>query len=265
MDTEFDISRVTDPELLQIFKHAERIVFFTGAGISAESGIPTFRGTGGIWNDMNPEELASFNGFMKNPTLVWKWYQYRRDIIHNTKPNPGHHAIKEFEDYYSSVIVITQNIDGLHRRAGSTYIRELHGNITRNYCINCGEYANDDFEGVETVPACEHCGGMIRPDVVWFGERLNDEILESSFDAALKADVLLVVGTSAIVYPAAGIAFEALRKKVPVIEINLEDSPLSSDAAYTFRAPSGVVLPALLDQIKKVRGRRTKPMQPGNL
>ena len=122
-------------------KEAENVLFFTGAGISAESGIATFRGTGGIWNKLKPEELANFNAFLKNPDMVWEWYQYRRKIINESKPNAGHIAIAEMEKYFNEVVVVTQNVDNLHRRAGSTTIYELHGNIERNYCINCKTFS----------------------------------------------------------------------------------------------------------------------------
>ncbi|MCX7876764.1 MAG: NAD-dependent deacylase, partial [Melioribacteraceae bacterium] len=166
---------IFNENFIEKLKEANKIVFFTGAGISAESGIPTFRGADGIWNKMKPEELASFNGFMKNPDLVWEWYQYRRNIIHNVKPNAGHFAIAELENFFD-VTVVTQNIDNLHRRAGSSKIFELHGNIERNYCINCHTFYNEEFTNeLKNVPKCKKCGGLIRPDVVWFGEMLPED------------------------------------------------------------------------------------------
>lgn len=172
-------------EFIERLTKAKKLVFFTGAGISAESGIATFRGADGIWNKMKPEELASFDAFMRNPDLVWEWYQHRRDIIHKVEPNTGHIAIVELEKFYD-VTVVTQNIDNLHRRAGSTNIFELHGNIERNFCVDCKTFFNlPELEIKYGVPKCKNCGGLIRPDVVWFGEMLPQDQFTGGANSSL--------------------------------------------------------------------------------
>lgn len=231
---------------------SRRIVFFTGAGISAESGIPTFRGKDGIWNKLKPEELANFNAFLRNPQMVWEWYNHRKKIIHESEPNNGHLAIAEFEKYFDDVTVVTQNIDNLHRRAGSTKIYELHGNIERNYCIKCHTYYNEELDFSEGVPKCK-CGGLIRPDVVWFGEFLPADQLEESEKATIRSDVFFVVGTSAVVYPAAGLVYTAKRSGSFIVEVNIEQTEVSSIADVSFFGEAGKVLPAILEKIKELK------------
>jgi len=235
---------------------AKKIVFFTGAGISAESGIATFRGSDGIWNKMKPEELASFSAFMKNPNLVWEWYQHRRDIIHKVEPNKGHYTIAEFEEFFD-VTVVTQNVDNLHKRAGSSKIYELHGNIERNFCIECNAYVTEkQFEGIE-VPKCENCGGMIRPDVVWFGESLPQDQFSGGEMAAEWSDICFVVGTSAVVYPAAYIPQSAKRAGSYLVEINIEPTELTNFADYSIFGKSGEVLPEILKAALKVKKEKS--------
>jgi len=236
-------------EVINILKEAQSITFFTGAGISAESSIPTFRGKDGIWNKLKPEELASFDAFLKNPDLVWEWYNHRKQIIHNTKPNAGHFAIAEFQKYFSKAAVITQNIDNLHRRAGSKNIFELHGNIERNYCSVCKKPYTQVLDFSMGIPHCE-CGGMIRPDVVWFGEILPQDQFDGAEHAALSSDVFFVVGTSAAVYPAAGLVFTAQRAGAYLIEINIEPTEISSIVNFTFIGESGKILPLILEKLK---------------
>lgn len=245
--------RISKKEFEQALKEAEKVVFFTGAGISAESGISTFRGTDGIWNKLKPEELASFDAFLRNPDMIWEWYQYRRKIIHQTVPNAGHLAIAEMQNYFRDVRVVTQNVDNLHNRAGSKTVYELHGNIERNYCINCRTpYNAPDFAG-DKVPRC-HCGGLIRPDIVWFGEMLPEGVFEASEDAAEKCDMMFVVGTSAVVYPAAQIPLIAKRFGAWVIEVNIEETELSSVADYQLLGKSGEKLPEVLNMVKELKG-----------
>jgi len=240
-------------EFVTKLKSAQKIVFFSGAGISAESGIPTFRGTDGIWNKMKPEELASFAAFMKNPKLVWDWYQYRREIVHNTDPNPGHYAIAEMEKYFPQVTVVTQNVDNLHRRAGSTTIYELHGNIEKNYCINCRKrYDFINFPDSGSSPKCE-CGGLIRPDIVWFGEMLPDDQYSAAEKAAKDCDILFVIGTSAVVYPAAYIPLIAKDNRKYVVEINITETELSYRLDYSIPGKSGEVLPRVLELVKYIK------------
>jgi NAD-dependent deacetylase len=232
-------------KFVEKLKNAKRLVFFTGAGISAESGIATFRGTDGIWNKMKPEELATFSAFMKNPNLVWQWYQYRREIIHKVEPNLAHLVIAELENYFD-VTVVTQNVDNLHKRAGSTKIYELHGNIERNFCVDCNTFvAEKQFEGNE-VPQCEKCGGMIRPDVVWFGENLPQDQFGGGETAAEWSDICFVVGTSALVYPAAYIPQSAKRAGSYLVEINIETTELSRFVDYSIIGKAGEILPEIL-------------------
>lgn len=242
------------PEFIEKLASAKSIVFFTGAGISAESGISTFRGKDGIWNKLRPEELADFNAFLRNPDLVWEWYQYRKKIINESKPNPGHIAIAEFEKYYDKVSVATQNIDNLHKRAGSTTIYELHGNIERNYCIKCGaNYETIEYKYTDKAPKCKKCGGLVRPDIVWFGEMLPQEVFAKAETAAEWSDICFVVGTSAVVYPAAYIPTSAKKNGSYVVEINIEETELSSLADYSIFGKSGEILPLILDKVKEIK------------
>lgn len=241
-----------DQSFLNQLKESKRIVFFTGAGISAESGIPTFRGKDGIWNKLRPEELANFNAFMRNPQMVWEWYNHRKKIIHESKPNAGHQAIAEMQDLFEDVTVVTQNIDNLHRRAGSKKIFELHGNIERNFCIKCRTFYNEELDFSEGVPKCK-CGGLIRPDVVWFGEYLPEDQFSGGEKAALNCDMFFVVGTSAVVYPAAGLVYTAKRGGAFIVEVNLEETEVSSACDASFYGEAGKILPAMVEQIKILR------------
>jgi len=227
---------------------ATSIVAFTGAGISAESGVPTFRGDEGLWKKFKPEELANFDAFMRNPDLVWEWYSYRKQIISKIQPNPGHYALAALERLVPQCAVITQNVDNLHRRAGSTTVYELHGNIERNYCIGCGrQFANQDIGQFNRAPRCP-CGGLIRPDVVWFGEMLPEDQWNASERAAETADVFLAIGTSAVVYPAASLPVIAKRSGAYVVEINLEYTELSRTADEVLLGKSGDILPQLVSE-----------------
>jgi NAD-dependent deacetylase len=238
--------------LIGRLQRAHRVVFATGAGISAESGVPTFRGEGGIWNKMRPEELASVDGFMRNPQLVWQWYQHRRDLMSRVAPNPGHFAIAAFEKHFPELTVVTQNIDGLHHRAGSSRIMELHGSISRNKCFDCGRRYDREIDPDQELPRCG-CGGMIRPDVVWFGEMLPQEVLQAAFAAAEAAEVFFSVGTSAVVQPAASLPLVAARRGAFLVEVNLEPTPLTPVADVFLQGKSGDVLPRLLARFESAR------------
>jgi len=231
---------------------AENVAFFTGAGISAESGIPVFRGKDGIWNKLKPEELANFDAFLKNPQIVTEWYGHRRNIVRNSKPNSAHLTIAEMQNYFSNVTVITQNVDNLHKRAGSEIIYELHGNIERNYCIRCGKFYNEQIPFENKIPKCS-CGGLIRPDVVWFGEFLPKEQFELSEIAAQESDIFFIVGTSAIVYPAANLIYVAKQYGAFLIEINVERTEISSLVNKSYFEKAGTVLPKILEEIKEIR------------
>ena len=238
-----------DKSLIDTLGESESIVFFTGAGISSESGIPTFRGKDGIWNKLRPEELANFDAFIRNPEMVWEWYNHRKKIIHESQPNPAHLTIAEMQNHFNDVTVVTQNIDNLHRRAGSNTIFELHGNIERNYCINCKKFYNEELDFSKGVPKCE-CGGLIRPDVVWFGEYLPEDQFLGGEKAAINSDIFFVVGTSAIVYPAAGLVYTARQSGSSIVEINIEETPFSSIADYSYFGKAGEVLPIILEEYK---------------
>lgn len=241
--------------LITKINNAKEIVFFTGAGISAESGIPTFRGKDGIWNKLKPEELANFNAFLKNPNLVWEWYQYRRQIIEEKAPNAGHFAIVEFENLFEKVTVVTQNVDNLHNRAGSKKVLELHGNIEKNFCIKCkARYDNLTIVENKTAPKCKVCGGLVRPDVVWFGEMLPQDVFNNSEKAAMRSDICFVIGTSAVVYPAANIPITAKQYGSTLVEINITQTDLSPYCDYSIIGSSGEVLPLILQKVKLLRG-----------
>ena len=238
-------------KLKNVLSSAKKIVFFTGAGISAESGIPTFRGKDGIWNKMKPEELANFDAFLRNPQIVWDWYQYRKKIVHQAAPNPAHLTISELQKYFDEITVVTQNVDNFHLRAGSKVVYELHGNIEKNYCISCGK--RYDFENLsveEKVPNCD-CGGLIRPDIVWFGEFLPEEAYSLSEEAAEDCDMMFIVGTSAVVFPAANIPYIAKRNGKYLVEINIERTELSNIADLSLFGKAGEILPQILQLVKE--------------
>ncbi len=243
--------------LMERFAQAREVVAFTGAGVSAESGVPTFRGPEGIWSKFKPEELASMGAFMRNPALVWEWYAHRRTIMAGVRPNPGHAALVRMEPLFRRFTVVTQNIDNLHRRAGSTRVLELHGNIERSYCMSCGKPAEGTIEisGPGTIPRCA-CGGVLRPDVVWFGEMLPEEEWDAALEASEQADVFLSIGTSAAVYPAASLPFAAKRRGAFLAEINPEPTPLTPEADEFLQGPSGAVLPLLYERLAAARAAR---------
>jgi NAD-dependent deacetylase len=239
-------------EVIYKILNARRIVFFTGAGISAESGIPVFRGKDGIWNKLKPEELANFDAFLKNPGLVWEWYQHRKKIISDCEPNAGHRAIVEMANYIPDVKVITQNIDNLHKRAGSKTVYELHGNIERNYCIKCKKVYQNIVPLEGKIPKCE-CGGLIRPDVVWFGEYLPRDQFDASYRASENADIFFIVGTSAIVYPAASLIYTAKESGAVLVEVNIEKTEVTGVVHFSLVGKSGEVLPEVLSKIKEIK------------
>ncbi len=240
-------------KLLKNLKTSSAVAVLTGAGISAESGVPTFRGNDGLWKKFKPEELANFNAFIRNPDLVWEWYAYRKKLIARVRPNAGHHALVELEKMYPQFTIITQNIDNLHRRAGSKTVFELHGNIERNYCIDCGaQYRNEELLSETAAPRCKKCHGLIRPDVVWFGEDLPVDQWEKAEQAAITADVFFSIGTSAIVYPAASLPFQAKEHGAYVVEINPEYTPLSDHSDETILGKAGEILPQLVQKLKTI-------------
>jgi len=237
-------------KIIEHLRNADSVSVLTGAGISAESGVPTFRGEEGLWKRFRPEELANFQAFIRNPNLVWEWYSYRRKLIHEVKPNPGHRALVDLERRVSDFTLVTQNVDNLHSRAGSKNVLELHGNIERSYCIDCRKDAPDALlDATQGAPRCDACGGLIRPDVVWFGEMLPVGIFAKAEAAARRCQVFLSIGTSSVVYPAASLPVTALEHGAYVVEINREETELSSRAHETLLGQSGVILPQLLSNL----------------
>lgn len=239
-------------QLLHDLRQARRIAILTGAGISKESGIPTFReARTGLWARYDPQELATPVAFRRNPRLVWKWYEWRRRLVSAAKPNAGHRAIARMQTVVPSVTVITQNVDGLHQEAGSINVIELHGNLRRSKC-----FANNHIvplgsemqsEDVQDPPRCPQCDSLLRPDVVWFGETLDRDTIEEAYRATQRCDVFFSVGTSALVHPAATLPYIAMEGRALTVEINPANTPLSADADHVLPYSAGVALPLLID------------------
>lgn len=238
------------PVLLAFLRKSKRIAALTGAGVSAESGLRTFRDAQtGLWAQYRPEDLASPQAFERNPKLVWDWYAWRREAVKGVRPNAGHYALAEMERHVPQFTLITQNVDGLHFLAGSRNVLELHGNIQRVRCSRCGRLVETWQDDGEAVPCCDACGGMLRPDVVWFGESLPKAALEAAVTAARSCDVFFSIGTSGIVQPAASLPFAARNKGAVVVEINLESTPLTEKADFFLQGKSGEILPALVKAV----------------
>ena len=227
---------------------ARRVAVFSGAGISAESGVPTFRSAGGLWERHRLEEVATLDAFQRNPEFVWEFYEARRQAVHEALPNPGHFAIARMADLFEEMTTITQNVDGLHQRAGSRNVLELHGSLWRARCAaNCGGVVDPFPFPVASFPPRCACGNLLRPGVVWFGEVLPEDVWQDAMDASSRSDVVLVVGTSGAVWPAAGIPIAARREGATVIEVNPEASELTPQLDLSLRGLSGEILPRLLD------------------
>jgi NAD-dependent deacetylase len=236
-------------ELVAALQRARHVVALTGSGISAESGVPTFRDAQtGLWAKFSPEELATPEAFARDPAFVWSWYRWRRELVARAQPNPGHYALAEIASLVRRFTLVTQNVDGLHQRAGSRDVIEFHGNILRDRCSRgCSrstESAESPREG-DALPHCD-CGALLRPDVVWFGETIPPAALAAASAATRDCDVFLSIGTSSLVFPAAGFAQEARHGGATLVEVNPAATPLSDSADFTLRAPAGVALPRLL-------------------
>lgn len=235
--------------MISALRECSSITVLTGSGISAESGVPTFReAQTGLWARFDPQELATPEAFARDPALVWNWYEWRRKLVAQARPNPGHLAIAELQRRTPNVTLVTQNVDGLHQEAGSREVIELHGNIRRTKC-SVEDASVEEFEDGETPPLCPSCGAPLRPDVVWFGEMLPQGALGAASMAARGADLVLSVGTSSLVYPAAGLPFEALDNGATVVEINPSETPLTPHADYALRGLAGDVLPRLVGEL----------------
>jgi NAD-dependent deacetylase len=244
------------PQTASLF--SVRVTVLTGAGMSAESGVETFRDAQtGLWETFDPDELASPQAWLRQPDVVWAWYMWRHHLVKAVEPNAGHRAVADWQGR-ADVRVVTQNIDNLHERAGSEWVAHLHGSLFEFRCSRCGvNYQGELADMPEPLaaldpPACPSCGGTVRPGVVWFGEPLPDEPWQRAVEAVAGADVLLVVGTSGIVYPAAGLPAAALAQGIPVIEVNPDETPLSESATATVRGTAARALPDLLDRLDEL-------------
>jgi NAD-dependent deacetylase len=228
--------------------NASSIAVLTGAGISADSGVPTFRGKDGLWRNFRAEELATPDAFRRDPRLVWEWYNWRREIISTKNPNAAHYALVKLERQTSSFALITQNVDGLHGKAGSGNITEIHGNIWKTRCTVCGDISDNFDVPIAILPHCRKCNGLLRPHIVWFGEALAPADINLCMDAMSTCEVLLVIGTSGVVQPAASFVSAAKEAGAYVVEINIEETPNSClvDDVLTGRASD--VVPSLLNR-----------------
>jgi NAD-dependent deacetylase len=245
-DPTFDIS----PALAETLRGARQIAVLTGAGVSAESGIPTFRDAQtGLWAKYDPQDLATPQAFRRDPRLVWEWYAWRRELVSRAAPNPAHLALAEIERRAPQLTLITQNVDGLHQQAGSRNVIELHGNIARVKCFEEDVVVERWDEAGDVPPRCPRCGGLLRPDVVWFGELLPEVALAAAREAALSCDLLFSIGTSGAVEPAASLPSLALRRGATVAVINPEMKSSSGRGFYVLSGPAGRVLPALVKAV----------------
>lgn len=233
-------------QLKEKLAQAERVTVLTGAGISAESGVPTFRGADGLWKNYQATELATPEAFARDPELVWAFYNWRRDLISKVTFNPAHKALVALEDQVPHFTLITQNVDGLHLLAGSRNLLELHGNLWKVRCTRCRRVVLDQSPDMGTRPVCAECGGLLRPHVVWFGESLDPDILGRAVEAARESEVMLVIGTSAMVQPAASLGLEAKAAGAQVAEINLEATGQSSAMDYALHGKAGNIVPRLV-------------------
>jgi NAD-dependent deacetylase len=238
-----------DQILLEKIKPDTKLFVFTGAGVSAASGVPTFRDAGGLWGKYRPEELATESAFRKDPKLVWSWYEWRRSLVRKAQPNEAHLQISKLEKFFSWFCLVTQNVDDLHERAGSTKVYHLHGNISENKCIDCSKLSLENHEAFEEPPRCELCGGWLRPCVVWFGEPLPEDELTTAFYKAGQCDVFLSIGTGAAVQPAASVISVAKQAGAFMVEFNPNSTEASSIMDLSFNEPVEEALPRIFKQL----------------
>jgi NAD-dependent deacetylase len=225
------------------------VAVLTGSGVSAESGVPTFRDAqSGLWARFDPRDLATPEAFFRDPALVWKWYRWRRELVARAAPNPGHVALARLAELVPELTLVTQNVDGLHQKAGSRDVIEFHGNLFSNRCFS-GDCPGGECDDEAEAPRCPACGGYLRPGVVWFGEAIPQAALDASAAAVARCDLFLSVGTSATVWPAAGLADEAHVRGAMVVEMNLEHTPQTGRSDYALQGKSGELLPELVDSI----------------
>lgn len=241
------MSRTHLPDARSRIVSARAITILTGAGISADSGVPTFRGPDGLWRNYRAEDLATPEAFGRDPRLVWEWYNWRRELIATKQPNEAHHAVAALEAHRSNMWLITQNVDGLHRAAGSRKLSEIHGNIWMVRCTECGTVTENHQVPLPLLPHCGPCGGLLRPHIIWFGESLFAEDLARCATALQACDVLIVIGTSGVVYPAAGFAAVAKEAGAFVIEVNLDPTPHTDLVDIALRGHAKDLVPELLE------------------
>jgi NAD-dependent deacetylase len=234
------------------------VTVMTGAGVSAESGVPTFRGENGLWKSYRAQELATPEAFAANPSLVWEWYDWRRRIIAEKEPNPAHYAITDLENLFENFLLITQNVDGLHRRAGTRKLVELHGHIFSVRCVAEGKIFENTEVPLSAIPPMCECGAMLRPDVVWFGEALPERALRAALEASRGCDVMLAVGTSAVVQPAASMPLLAKQAGAFLMEINPDSTPISPYADVSLQGKAGEILPEVTDFIRTILPKKLK-------
>ena len=233
-------------DLIEALRDARQVCVLTGAGVSAESGVPTFRDAQeGLWARYRPEDLATPDAFLEDPALVWRWYRWRRGMVENVQPNPGHHALARLAELLPNMTLVTQNVDNLHQRAGSPGVIEFHGNIFEDRCFEEGTLHTADDS--QEVPVCPDCGAYLRPGVVWFGEAIPEQAMARSCAAAADSDVFLSIGTSSLVYPAAGLADIARRNGALLVEINPNPTMQASSFDFALAGKSGAILPELLE------------------
>lgn len=234
------------PQLKNRFKNSKNILALTGAGISAESGVPTFRGKEGLWKQYRAEDLATPQAFRKDPKLVWEWYLWRMELISTKSPNPAHFALAELEKKRSDFYLITQNVDGLHKKSGSEKVMEIHGNIFRNRCISCANFYDSDLSKLKISIECANCGNLVRPDVLWFGESYDTELLNQAVSLAERSELALVIGSSGAVGIPVELARIAKENGAFVIEINLDPSGYSRYADLFLQGKAGEILPEIV-------------------
>jgi len=233
--------------LIEALRSSRHVCVLTGSGISAESGVPTFReAQTGLWEQFDPHELATPEAFQSDPELIWKWYRWRRELIAKVEPNAGHKALVDLAGQINEFTLVTQNVDGLHQRAGSQNVIEFHGNLFEDRCFVEGCVVTDDYDASATVPTCPSCGSNLRPGVVWFGEAIPQNALHDSMTAASTCDLFLSIGTSSLVWPAAGLADSARVAGATIVEVNPDTTPLSNASDFRLNGNSGIVLPELI-------------------
>jgi NAD-dependent deacetylase len=243
----------------EVLQNASRVVVLTGAGVSAESGVPTFRASDGLWEGHRIEDVATPFGWERDPKLVWTFYNERRVNVSKVKPNPGHEAIAQMEKRWGNQFaVVTQNVDGLHLLAGNKNVFEIHGSLRRTRCTECGEVQDRGLEHLGDLPRCPSCSGVLRPDIVWFHESLPEDVWQGAIEAVTRCEVLFVVGTSAVVYPAASLiplakrpaSWDHVKKTTTVIEVNLTETEASHQVDIGLYGKSGEILPQIMEKLK---------------